>query len=100
MLTAPAVIDWINSEVQPSQLIRLRPQPGESALARLTETSFDALALDPTKTTLAYFHASWSAECAKILQDVIWLVADAFASESRVVVGAVDIETEADLASK
>eukprot|EP00483_Globobulimina_turgida_P002500 UN02504 len=83
--TADDVVLFINEKAGTSAKVIEAPSP----VITLTDSNFDAIALDKSKDVLVEFYAPWCGHCKK-LTPVYDVVASAFKNEKDVVVAKVD----------
>ncbi|CAN0331473.1 unnamed protein product, partial [Discosporangium mesarthrocarpum] len=74
------------------------PKPPSSVM-ELTGQTFDAVALDPSKTVLVEFYAPWCGHC-KSLAPTYEKLAEVFEGEEDVIIAKVDATSEKGLASR
>eukprot|EP00604_Paraphysomonas_vestita_P002537 CAMPEP_0174818770 /NCGR_PEP_ID=MMETSP1107-20130205/1627_1 /TAXON_ID=36770 /ORGANISM="Paraphysomonas vestita, Strain GFlagA" /LENGTH=312 /DNA_ID=CAMNT_0016031107 /DNA_START=182 /DNA_END=1121 /DNA_ORIENTATION=+ len=93
--SADTIVSWVNKKVGTKKVVKKPP----TAVTVLDEATFDAVALDPTKTVLVEFYAPWCGHC-KSLAPKYEQLAKVFAGEKDVVIANVDATENGELATR
>lgn len=93
--TADSIIKWVNDKLG----LRRKTKKPVTHVTELTASTFDEVALDPTKNVLVKFYAPWCGHCKSVaptFEKLAWI----FKPEKNVVIAEVDASDELDLASR
>lgn len=93
--TADSIVQWVNGMIGTTRKVRKEP----SAVVELTDSTFDAVALDPTKSVFVEFYAPWCGHC-KSLAPKYEQLAKVFEGDANVVIANVDATSSPGLAER